>query len=79
MLRMRIALPRYTRSTRTFIHGHLTTALFFLLLFLLLDDCRWAHERSDIPDVWIDPRDSITFEIKAYEITACRPNKFSAG
>lgn len=39
----------------------------------------WQHERSDIPDVWIDPRDSVCFEIKAYEITACRPNKFSAG
>lgn len=39
----------------------------------------WRHEKSDIPDVWIDPRDSVIFEIKCYEITACRPNKFSAG
>jgi DNA ligase-4 len=39
----------------------------------------WKHERSDIPDVWIDPRDAPCFQIKCYEITACRPNKFSAG
>jgi hypothetical protein len=39
----------------------------------------WRHERSDIPDVWIDPRDSVIFEIKCYEITSCRVNKFTAG
>ncbi len=26
----------------------------------------WKHEKSDIPDVWIDPRDAPCFEIKCY-------------
>jgi len=39
----------------------------------------WKHEKSDMPDVWIDPRDAPCFQIKCYELTECRPNKFSAG
>ena len=26
----------------------------------------WKHEKSDIPDVWIDPRDAPCFEMKCY-------------
>ena len=78
--------PHFMGSAHSLTHSHSRScpSLSESIVDLNFSSCgslllSWQHERSDIPDVWIDPRDSVTFEIKAYEITACRPNKFSAG
>lgn len=38
----------------------------------------WRPEKDTIPDVWIDPRDSVIVEVKCYEITPCKSNNYVA-
>lgn len=38
----------------------------------------WKHERQDRPDMYLNPEDAVVIELKCYEITPCRKNKFHA-
>ena len=40
---------------------------------------RWMPQPDDVPDFWIEPKNSILIELLANEIVPCQNTKFSAG